>query len=75
MGPVDQRLGRPFSQVASRLVVNASLKKCIVGLLVPIAIYVTTANGMQDKPNSWHLDPLEWSLQASAARAAAPQLA
>ena len=31
--------------------------------------YVSTANGMQDQPNSWHLGPLE---RVSAARAAAP---
>ena len=39
---------------------------------LPQLPYVSTANGMQDQPNSWHLGPLEWSLRASAAKAAAP---
>ncbi|KAL5516753.1 hypothetical protein EMCRGX_G002161 [Ephydatia muelleri] len=42
-----------------------------MGLLAPIAICLHY-HGMQDQPNSWHLGPLECSLQASAARAATP---
>ena len=42
-----------------------------MGLLAPIAICLHY-HGMQGQPNSWHLGPLECSLQASAARAATP---
>ena len=40
------------------------------GLLYP-NFHVSTANGMQDQPNSWHLGPLKCSLRVSAARTAA----
>lgn len=50
---------------------DASLEKVSWDRLSQLP-YISTANGMQDQPNSWHLGPFEWSLGASAARATTP---